>query len=75
MSHHLGESPGRRALAACSAPLCSLPISSGACSQGSLRSKKTGSPMVSASISFIISCISGGGSFCSPSRAASSEVK
>ena len=47
----------------------------GACSQGLLRSKKTGSPIVSASISFIISCISGGGSFRSPSRAASSEVK
>ncbi len=47
----------------------------GACSHGSLRSKKTGAPMVSASISFIISCICGGGSFCSPSRADCSEVK
>ena len=47
----------------------------GVCSQGSLRSKKTGSPMLSAFICSIISCISGGGSFRSPSRAASSEVK
>ena len=47
----------------------------GALSQGSLRSKYTGSPMESAYISSIIFCISGGGSFRSPSRAASSDVK
>ncbi len=47
----------------------------GECSQGSFRSKNSGTPMVSASISSICAFSSGGTSFFSPSRAASSEVK
>ena len=60
-----------------SGPACRIPDADqpGVCSHGSLRSRKAGSPMVSESISFMISCISGDGSFCSPFRASSSEVK
>lgn len=44
-------------------------------SQGSLRSKYSGSPMLSPAISSSAGLRSGGGSLRSPSRASSSEVK
>jgi hypothetical protein len=47
----------------------------GAYSQGCLRSKNSGTPMLSCCISSIWAFSSGGGSLRSPSRAAASEVK
>jgi hypothetical protein len=47
----------------------------GECSQGSLRSKNSGSPTLIAASSSISACSSGGGCLRSPSRASASEVK
>ena len=54
-----------------------IPASSqlGRVEPGILEVEEHGLPDGEPSISFIICCISGGGSFCSPSRAAASEVK
>ncbi len=56
--------------------LSPLPLAHrGEISQGCLRSRNSGSPMLSWSISAICARSAGGGSLRSPSRAASSEVK
>jgi hypothetical protein len=50
-------------------------LHAGECSHGSFRSKNSGVPTLSESISSICAFSSAGGSLRSPSRAASSEVK
>src|SRR5512133_1705146 len=58
-----------------SSPGRASPAQRGEYSQGCLRSKNSGSPTLSAAISFIWTFSSGGGSLRSSSRVAASEVK
>jgi len=67
--------PAAQAQQEMAAPRRDEPPQRGAYSQGCLRSKNSGSPMLSCCISSICAFSSGGGSLRSPSRASASEVK